>query len=70
MVTISKFDAYRMAKRAGVSFKKDYHQQSVGSTMADLAKKAGYRKPATASGSRARYFFYHLQRLSQKRGWK
>lgn len=35
-----------------------------------LSKLAGYRKPQTASGSTARYFFYHLLKLKRKRGWK
>jgi hypothetical protein len=34
-----------------------------------IAKLAGYRKPTTARGSTARYFFQHLQKLKAQRGW-
>ncbi len=72
MPTISKIDAYRLAKKAGARFSKDYFQQSSGvqSEMAAIAKLAGYRKPANASGSLSRYFFAHLDRLRINRGWK
>lgn len=70
--TISKLDAYRLAKKAGARFSKDYFQQSlsVSGELAAIAKLAGYRKPANANGSTARYFFAHLDRLRIKRGWK
>ena len=68
--TISKIDAYRMAKRAGAKFSKQADQQtaSVMSEIAAIAKLAGYRKPKTAYGSTARYFFQHLQKLKAQRG--
>ena len=70
--TISKADAYRMAKRAGAKFSKQADQQTsaVMSEITAIAKLAGYRKPKTASGSTARYFFQHLQKLKAQRGWK
>jgi hypothetical protein len=69
--TISKIDAYRMAKRAGAKFSKQADQQTsaVMSEITSIAKLAGYRKPATARGSTARYFFQHLQKLKAQRGW-
>ena len=71
--TISKIDAYRMAKRAGIKFGKypdsGTQSQSAMSELTSIAKRAGYRKQATASGSTARYFYYHLARLKAKRGW-
>jgi len=69
--TISKIDAYRMAKRAGAKFSKQADQQTSGvmAELTSLAKLAGYRKPKTASGSTARYFFQHLQKLKAQRGW-
>lgn len=72
MPTISKIDAYRLAKKAGARFSKDYFQQASGvqNEMAAIAKLAGYRKPANAKGSLSRYFFAHLNRLRVKRGWK
>jgi AraC-like DNA-binding protein len=60
--TISKIDAYRMAKA----------DQQTADTMREItaiSKLAGYRKPATARGSTARYFFQHLQKLKAQRGW-
>lgn len=72
MATISKIEAYRLAKKVGARFSKDYFQQSlsVSTDLVAIAKLAGYRKPKTASGSLARYFFEHLNRLRVKRGWK
>lgn len=69
--TISKFDAYKLAKKAGAKFNKSADEQS-SSTMdeiAALAKLAGYRKPKTASGSTGRYFFQHLNKLRIKNRW-
>ena len=72
MPTISKIEAFRLAKKAGAKFSKDYFQQASGvpNEMAAIAKLAGYRKPANANGSLSRYFFAHLNRLRVKRGWK
>jgi len=69
---ISKLDAYRMAKKVGCDFSRDFHAQRMdcSSELVRLSKLAGYRKPANASGSTARYFFDHLDRLRMKRGWK
>lgn len=71
--TISKLEAYRLAKKTGIKFGKypDSGTQSPSAMTepAAIAKLAGYRKPATASGSHARYFYYHLARLRAKRGW-
>jgi hypothetical protein len=70
--TISKFDAYQLAKKAGAVFSKDYYQQRSGvqNEIAALAKLAGYRKPASASGSTSMYFFEHLNKIRIKHGWK
>ena len=73
MPTISKLEAYKLAKMAGINFSKedsDMQGLSAMSKLASIAKLAGYRKPKTASGSTARYFFYHLLRLKKKREWK
>jgi len=68
---ISKIEAYRLAKKVGCNFSKEFHAQSFDCSgqLAAIAKMAGYRKPASASGSTARYFFEHLDRLASKRGW-
>ncbi len=70
--TISKFEAYELAKKGGINFKKDFYQQSSFgvSELVAIAKLAGYRKPITANGSTGRYFFAHLERLKNKHGWK
>ena len=46
----------------GVDFKTDFHTLSVNvcEVLATMAKKSKYRKPASANGSTARYFFNHL----------
>ena len=72
LATISKIEAYRLAKKAGAKFSKDYLQQASGvqSEIAAIAKLAGYRKPKTASGSTGLYFFKHLNKLRLKNRWK
>ncbi len=71
--TISKSDAYKLAKKAGIKFGKHpdsgVQSPSAMTELAAIAKLAGYRKPKTASGSTGRYFYYHLARLREKRGW-
>ena len=73
MVTISKIEAYRLAKKTGIKFGKHpdsgVQSPSAMTELAAIAKLAGYRKPKTASGSTGRYFYYHLARLREKRGW-
>lgn len=66
MAKISKCEAKRLAKNAGWDFSKDFHAQSNASKTADLiaiAKLAKYKKPASASGSTARYFFNNLEKV-------
>jgi len=74
MATISKIDAYRLAKKAGIKFGKypdsGVQSQSAMTELAAIAKLAGYRKPANANGSTGRYFYYHLAKLRTKRGWE
>ncbi len=62
MAKMSKAEAKRIAQRNGISFNVGYHtlRSSQTELLSELAKKTGYRKPASASGSRARYFFYYL----------
>lgn len=61
-VRMTKDEAKRIAQRHGISFSGDYHtlRSSEVELLTELAKKTGYRKPVSASGSRSRYFFYHL----------
>jgi len=56
---MSKFEAKRLAVKAGIRFDKDYHQHSSSDVdfLLSLSKLVGYRKPASASGSTGRYFF-------------
>ena len=60
---ISKTEAIKIAEKMGVNFDKDFLAQSYGNELSALAKLAGYKKPASASGSTGRYFFYHLQKI-------
>jgi hypothetical protein len=66
---MTKDDAFKSAKEAGIAFSGDYHADcdtSKGSHLHDLAKKVGYRKPKNANGSTGRYFYYHLLKHSKK----
>ena len=60
---LSKEDALQKAIDMGVDFDKDFHAQSVGNELAELAKESGYKKSASSSGSTGRAFFYHLQKI-------
>ena len=64
MAKMSKEEAKRIAQRNGISFHNDFYKLSPSEVdmLVDLAKKVGYRKPASASGSRGRYFFYYLRK--------
>ena len=64
---LSKEDALQKAIDMGVDFDKDFHAQSVGNDLAELAKESGYKKSASSSGSTGRAFFYHLQKIYDKR---
>jgi len=61
---ITKQEARRLAQKAGIDFRKDYHQlrDSEVDTLLSICKLTGYRKPAGANGSTGRYFFRYLQR--------
>lgn len=60
---LSKEDALEKAIEMGVDFNKDFHAQSVGNELAELAKESGYKKSPSSSGSTGRAFFYHLQKI-------
>jgi hypothetical protein len=62
---MSASDAKDYAKGYGWDFSKDFFEQSTTSKseeLAALAKLVGYKKPASASGSTARYFFEYLKK--------
>jgi len=63
---ISKDDAIIQALQMGVDFDKDFHAQSFGNELSELAKESGYRKSRSASGSLGRAFFEHLERIYDK----
>lgn len=46
----------------GIDFSEDFHllPSSKVELLGEAAKVCGYRKPANANGSTARYFFQHL----------
>jgi len=64
---ITRDEALQTAINMGVDFDKDFHAQSFGNELSDLAKKSGYKKSASSSGSLGRAFFYHLQKLYDKK---
>lgn len=59
--------ALQEAIAMGVNFERDFHAQSIGGEMDELATKYGYRKPKSASGSKGRMFFQKLQRMDSKK---
>lgn len=46
----------------GIDFSEDFHAlpSSQVELLVEASKVCGYRKPASASGSTARYFFQHM----------
>lgn len=66
---ITIYQAYKTALEIGVDFSKDFHIQSYGNELTELAKKVGYRKPSSASGSTGRYFFEYLIKLKKRFNW-
>jgi hypothetical protein len=46
----------------GIDFSEDFHAlpSSQVELLVEASKACGYRKPSSASGSTARYFFQHL----------
>ena len=67
---LTKEDAVQKAIDMGVDFEKDFHAQSFGNELSNLAKQTGYRKSPSASGSLGREFFYHLQKIYDKKRGK
>lgn len=66
---ISIYGAFNKAQEMGVDFENDYHAQSFGNELSDLAKEVGYRKPKNANGSTGRYFFEYLRKLRDRFKW-
>ena len=64
MARITKTEAKRLAKKAGINFNKDFFitSNSQKQDILSIAKLKGYRKPKTASGSTSRYFFEYLKK--------
>jgi len=63
---ITKLAAFKLAKANGIKFSGSFHADcsvSQGEYLAELARKAGYRKPRLASGSTGRYFYNHLYKI-------
>ncbi len=58
-------DAKYYAKNYGWDFSLGFYEQNTTSKSGELsalAKLVGYRKPSSASGSTARYFFEYLKK--------
>jgi hypothetical protein len=65
---ISKETALKKALQMGVDFNKDFHAQSFGRELLELAKESGYKKSPSSTSSTGRAFFYNLQKLYDKGG--
>lgn len=59
--------ALELAKAHGVDFDTDFHAQSFGPWLSELAHRFGYRAAKNSSGSTGRHFFYLLKRLHDSR---
>lgn len=64
MARLTRSNACEILRRTGVPIDADFHQlhSTQVNAIVDEARRAGYRKPKNANGSRGRYFFAHLQR--------
>lgn len=69
MAKITSKEAYLLAKKAGVNFNKDFHEQSKGSELSSIANLTGYKKPKNGKYSTGKYFFEYLSRLKKKNRW-
>lgn len=65
----SKREAYNELISAGVDFKNNFHQLDWNKVnlLLELSRACGYRKPNSASGSTARYFFQHLEKIFREK---
>lgn len=63
--------ATAIALAHGIPLNADFHalDSAVVLRIVDAAKAYGYRKPKTASGSRARYFYAYLSRAAAGPKW-
>lgn len=63
--TMDKFYIKGTLSAQGINFSEDFHvlPSSKVELLVEAAKVCKYRKPANASGSTARYFFYHLAKI-------
>ncbi len=61
---LSRNEARRLAEKMGINFNRDFFtlSRSEVSTLLDIRKMVGYRKPKNANGSTGRYFYAYLQK--------
>ena len=66
MAKITRNEALAAAKHAGIKFTEDFHALKTDYVilLGELARLSGYKRPTNASGSKSRYFFYHLAKLN------
>jgi hypothetical protein len=67
MINVSS--ALQAFNSAGIDPRADFHALSSSQVevILEQARYSGYRKPKNANGSRARYFFYAVQRKTSTR---
>ena len=65
MARLTRGEACEILRRTGAPIDADFHalHSTQVNAIVDEARRAGYRKPKNANGSRGRYFFARLQRL-------
>jgi hypothetical protein len=64
------YEASKILNRLKISVPEDFHALSRGQVdgLLEEADNIGYKRPASASGSKARYFHAYLQRLASSKG--
>ena len=65
MPRLTKHDATNLARRFGFPLGADFHSLSSGvvDAITHAADEWKYKKPRSANGSRARYFYAYLNRV-------
>jgi hypothetical protein len=61
---LDKFEAVKLAKERGFTFKKDFYELTWDEKdiLKAIHKMTKYRKPVSASGSTLRYFYEYLDK--------
>lgn len=67
-MSLDRFAAREILARIGATLETDFHTLDTSrvESVLEFADLHKYRKPRAANGSRARYFFAHVQRVARR----